>query len=112
MIRFNPLFSPLFSVDDEYIRYDDGHTSGAPQEPEHQNMAGPHCSMGPHFQHRYKHYFYLYFTTFWSSLSPLIHDVQTSLSLFPAQAIDREELREGGFELDASVFFVYFWALW
>lgn len=58
MIRFNPLFSPLFSVDDEYIRYDDGHTSGAPQEPEHQNMAGPHCSMGPHFQHRYKHYFY------------------------------------------------------
>lgn len=41
------------SLDDEHIRHDDGHTSGAPQEPQHQNMAGPHRRMGPHFQHRY-----------------------------------------------------------
>lgn len=45
----------LLPADDEQIRYDDCHASGVPQVLEHQNMAGPHRSMGLHFQHRYKH---------------------------------------------------------
>lgn len=52
--KFMFFFSALLSVDDEHFWYNDGHTSRAPQELQHQNVAGPHCGMGSHFQHRYK----------------------------------------------------------
>lgn len=52
-----------------------------------------------------------YFTEFWFSLSPLLCDAQTSLTSLPVKRIDREEQREGRFELGDSVFFVYL-ALW
>lgn len=53
-----PFLSPLCctlcppSVDDEHLWHDDGHAGGAAQESQHQNMAGPHCSVGSYFQHR------------------------------------------------------------
>lgn len=42
------------SADDEHIRHDDGHAGGAAQEPQHQDVARPHGSLGPHFQYRYQ----------------------------------------------------------
>ena len=55
LIMYLSLFFFFFSVDDEFICHDDGHTSGAAQEAEHQDLARPHSRLGSHLQHRYSH---------------------------------------------------------
>lgn len=43
---------PSPPADDEHLWHHDGHAGGGAQEPQHQDVAGPHSSMGPDFQHR------------------------------------------------------------
>lgn len=47
-----PVPTPVLLADDEHLWHHDGHSGGGAQEPQHQDVAGPHRSLGPDLQHR------------------------------------------------------------